>query len=312
MEKKILRLTESELGKMIRESVDNVLSELDWRTYANASQKAYSLADSLVKPYEKMRRQKQGEKLFRKSKEAREKQYGLDKIKQREKQHYYDKLNGLRFDEYEPTSGELKRLQRHSDDVEDFEHGNAKYADGKWNRIRENKLKKVVRESINNVLSELDWRTYASAAKKNDKWREENPRHRANQWNRSYDFRHAARDAFDKKHGLEHQYDDVERGYSPKGTIDLDTHDFSIRGSRDHDFGDENPHGLNHNVYHMSKKYGKDGNYGRTRMWDFAHETTPEEFYGDEKLGKKFRDAEKEVEDFNSGKTTYEKNKGWD
>lgn len=307
MEKKILRLTESELGKMIRESVDNVLSELDWRTYASAEEKArHAAGDPKLGRYDSMRRGLQKKKFKDASNRARERQYGLDKIDAR-KQRYDD---ALQSDLYEPTNGELKRLQRHEDDLAAWNRGEAKYKDGKW--TNESVLKKVVRESVNNVLSELDWRTYASAAKKNDKWREENPRHRANQWNRSYDFRHAARDAFDKKHGLEHQYDDVERGYSPKGTIDLDTHDFSLRGSRDHDFGDENPHGLNHNVYHMSKKYGKDGNYGRTRMWDFAHETTPEEFYGDEKLGKKFRDAEKEVEDFNSGKTTYEKNKGWD
>ena len=87
--------------------------------------------------------------------------------------------------------------------------------------------------------------------------------------------------------------------------------DFSVSGSRDHDFGDENPHRLNHNVYHMSKKYGKDGGYGRTRMWDYSHDTTPEEFYGDEEMGRKFRDAEKDAEDFNSGKSHYVKGKGW-
>ena len=31
----------------------------------------------------------------------------------------------------------------------------------------------------------------------------------------------------------------------------------------------------------QGKRYGKDGGYGRTRMWDRPHETTPEEFYGD-------------------------------
>jgi hypothetical protein len=46
-------------------------------------------------------------------------------------------------------------------------------------------------------------------------------------------------------------------------------------------------------------------------MWDYAHDTTPEEFYGDEEMGRKFRDAEKDAEDFNSGKSHYVNGKGW-
>ena len=179
-------------------------------------------------------------------------------------------------------------------------------------RLTEGDLRKLVMESAQKILSELDWQTYASAAKKNDEWRQNNP-HRANQWNRSMDFRSAARDAFDKKHGLEHQFDEPNSHYGgDKGSINLNTmDDFSVTGSRDHDFGDGDPHGLRHNVYHMGKKYGKDGGYGRTRMWDYAHETTPEEFYGNKEMGQKFRDAEQDAEDFNSGKSHYVSGKGW-
>lgn len=179
-------------------------------------------------------------------------------------------------------------------------------------RLTENELKSLVMESARKILSELDWQTYASAAQKNDEWRKNNA-HRANQWNRSMDFRSAARDAFDKKHGLEHQYDEPNSYYGgEKGSINLDTDDFEVSGSRDHDFGDGGgPFNLNHNVYHMGKKYGKDRGYGRTRMWDVAHDTTPEEFYGDEEMGKKFRDAEKDAEAFKSGKSHYVSGKGW-
>ena len=179
--------------------------------------------------------------------------------------------------------------------------------DRKIIRLTESDLNSVIAESAKKVLSELDWRTYANAAKKNDEWRKKNP-HRANQWNRSEGFRDAATDAFNKKHGLDGQYD--KRYGGEKGAINLN-HDFTVSGSRDHDFGDENPHKLNHNIYHLSKKYGKDGGYGRTRMWDYAHETTPEEFYGNKEMGAKFRAAEKDAEDFNSGKTKYVKGKGW-
>lgn len=181
-------------------------------------------------------------------------------------------------------------------------------------RLTESELTQMIKESASKILSELDWRTYASAAKKNDIWRKENPNHRANQWNRSYDFRNAARDAFDKAHGLDHQFDEPNSKYGgDKGSINLNAmDDFSVTGTRDHDFGDGDAHGLRHNVYHMGKKYGKDGGYGRTRMWDYAHETTPERFYGTKEMGQKFRDAEKDAEDFNSGKSHYVKGRGWE
>ena len=41
MNKKLIRLTESDLHRIVRESVNNVLTELDWKTYANAADKSY-------------------------------------------------------------------------------------------------------------------------------------------------------------------------------------------------------------------------------------------------------------------------------
>ena len=39
--KQVIRLTEGDLHRIIKESVDNILSELDWKTYANAAKKRY-------------------------------------------------------------------------------------------------------------------------------------------------------------------------------------------------------------------------------------------------------------------------------
>lgn len=40
MNKKLIRLTEIDLHKIVKESVNKVLTELDWRTYANAAKKS--------------------------------------------------------------------------------------------------------------------------------------------------------------------------------------------------------------------------------------------------------------------------------
>ena len=44
MKKNLIRLTESDLHRIIKESINNVLTELDWRTLANAEDKAMDKA----------------------------------------------------------------------------------------------------------------------------------------------------------------------------------------------------------------------------------------------------------------------------
>lgn len=41
MNMKLIRLTESDLHRIVKESVNKVLTEVDWRTYANAGKKAH-------------------------------------------------------------------------------------------------------------------------------------------------------------------------------------------------------------------------------------------------------------------------------
>ena len=45
MNKKLIRLTESDLHKVIKESVNKVLTELDWKTYDSAMRKAAAKKD---------------------------------------------------------------------------------------------------------------------------------------------------------------------------------------------------------------------------------------------------------------------------
>jgi hypothetical protein len=170
-------------------------------------------------------------------------------------------------------------------------------------KITEKQLRNIIKEAIN----ELDWKTYANAAKKAKKWREENP-YKYDR-NRGMSFDRAAVNAFNKQHDIEN----LPNFGGERGNINFrsDNGNVELSGSRDHDFGFDKDGMLNHNVSHLSKEYGKDGKYGRARMWDRAYETTPEEFYDNEEMATKFRNAEKEVEDFNSGKYSYDIKKGW-
>ena len=71
--KKTIRLTESDLHRVIKESVKQCLTELDWRTYANAAKKAHdevldkmkrgTSLDDLRKDSDFMKRARQARKL---------------------------------------------------------------------------------------------------------------------------------------------------------------------------------------------------------------------------------------------------------
>jgi len=60
-------------------------------------------------------------------------------------------------------------------------------------RLTEGDLHRIVKESVNKVLTELDWKTYANAAKKSKKM-----------GRNAYagDFYKAARNAYDSKYGV--------------------------------------------------------------------------------------------------------------
>ena len=59
MSKRTVRLTESDLHNIIKESINNIISELDWRTYQSASDKASDKANATNNKYEKQRRKNQ-------------------------------------------------------------------------------------------------------------------------------------------------------------------------------------------------------------------------------------------------------------
>lgn len=77
--KQVVRLTESDLHRIIKESVNNVLTELDWTTYSNAAAKRFQQAyngntNGRANSPEMAQR---GNKLAQHSNEMFEKQYGV-------------------------------------------------------------------------------------------------------------------------------------------------------------------------------------------------------------------------------------------
>ena len=124
--KKVIKLTESDLHNIIKESVNNILSELDWRTYSSAASKAFDMARyNDLDEYEKERRNRQANEFVRASNMKRRKQYDLSK-------DAYEQVLGYGDANYKPKTNELRRMSQLYQDLKNNQNGTNEYKDGKW------------------------------------------------------------------------------------------------------------------------------------------------------------------------------------
>ena len=121
--KQTIRLTENELHNLIKESVNNILSELDWRTAINASQeaKSKSLSDDYNK-YDKEKFNRQRKKFMDYTQDRYHSQYNLDPNLE----------YTMRNMNYKPTNGELKNLSKREEDEKNYYSDKSEYRNGKW------------------------------------------------------------------------------------------------------------------------------------------------------------------------------------
>lgn len=119
-----IKLTESQLKQIVNESVKNVLSELDWRTYQTATNKANHLSDKAEDEYEEQRRNIQRRKFQDKAEKMYSKQYGLED---------FDANNSLpKSERKQPSQGELKQASKRAKEMTNFYRGNQEYKNGSW------------------------------------------------------------------------------------------------------------------------------------------------------------------------------------
>lgn len=165
--KQTIRLTENELHNLIKESVNNLLSELDWRTAYRAGLNALNKAGHYdTNHYDTIKYHRQADKFLKYANKKRNTQYGFpedfdddwekntEKAQQMKngKDYEYDpetnKARPLDDDgkpiyyhwwmkvpqEFYPTQGQLKKLAQRDKDIKDFNNGKSEYRNGKWRR----------------------------------------------------------------------------------------------------------------------------------------------------------------------------------
>ena len=163
-------------------------------------------------------------------------------------------------------------------------------------KLSESDFHKMIEESVNKCLTEMDWKTYANAAKKREQqFRDEaNPSKKKGLFNSYYNLKDKARERFDNDYVGDYKYDtfgDKFRGkHSPKFEVGLDM--------------TEKPYGL-------LKGYNKGGDkLFSTKKGAYASQykgyTSPRNFFRNKDVADKFTTANDELWDYHNGDYEYD------
>lgn len=182
--------------------------------------------------------------------------------------------------------------------------------------INENKLRQIVSETVRTVLSELDWRTYASAAEKD------------NNSERSARFRQAADNAFNRQNGYglknipygdadsknmttDGDFYGVGSAYTPKGDL------MRSMSGKSKDINNPNDGSKVYNTQTVNK-WGNGYKNGKTDKelnaeWDedLSNAGMKKSVSLNPLLKMKQAQGDKQIRDFYSGKSKYTSGKGW-
>lgn len=161
-------------------------------------------------------------------------------------------------------------------------------------RLTESEFNNMILESVNKILSELDWKTYQNAAKK-----DYNPK-------RAKDFAQAARDAFNK----DYEYSDDKGNYvgmRKSGLYDKDNAlEITSHYEKPSKYG-------NANVKFYSKNAnGNDKSNWYSRVYDNASGSVEKPTTIDKRHARKIQKAYDDFENYRSNKSKYNNKEGWD
>ena len=164
-------------------------------------------------------------------------------------------------------------------------------------RLTEGQLNRIIKESVNNILSELDWRTYQSAYEKSNGSRRQN-------------FRQAANNSFNRQNG--YGLKNVPYGHEDDLNMSADG-DFYGGGNLYTYNGDR----FNTGSGNLEKRYTNQNvattNYKHKRgdVVEPDEDERPNATGFNPQRKMKQMQGDKQVRDYFNGKSNYVKGKGW-
>ena len=164
-------------------------------------------------------------------------------------------------------------------------------------RLTESDLHRIVKESVNKVLTELDWKTYANAEKKaNGK--------------RAQDFRKAKIDAFNRDFSAtrepERISNDMYDGYTSKDTYEMKPQKIRLTPWQSEDLPTYERDGKYKRALNSNGKY-----FNPDDGFDDTFDDINWSLKGYDEFGKKSKMGDKDFRDYSQGKSKYVKGQGW-
>lgn len=164
-------------------------------------------------------------------------------------------------------------------------------------RLTESDLHRVIKESVNNILSELDWKTY------------QNARHEAikkGDYDKSLNFGSAAQKEFNKKYGTEDVRGDIYLNRVSANSDSYPYHTLERMYNYDEKGNFTQPYNYDSTkAFGLLDKYDEEGRYKRSKNPSLKR------FFNNPKQEKAYKTASKEMDDYVMGNYEYQKGKGW-
>ena len=167
--------------------------------------------------------------------------------------------------------------------------------------MKRNNLKKIIQESVRQTINELDWKTYANAAKKRLQQYRDDPTQK-DKWNSFYDLEQMANKRFDDEYVGNMKYDTFGDKWRGKHSPKFDSR-FSLSRTDRMPYGAINGYNKGGGKIFSTEKDTYHANNGGI--------TNPSRFFRDKEVADKFRRANDELWDYDQGNYEYVNGEGW-
>ena len=167
-------------------------------------------------------------------------------------------------------------------------------------RLTESDLKRVISESVKQIISELDWKTYQNAANKRLRQSRETPERSKELWDKSWELGKYANEKFHDDYIGNYRYDTVGDKLKGKKSAKFDGH-----------IGPSNGKIAYGNVRGWNK--GGDEIFSTEKGVYHNHQgiVTPRQHFRDSDIADAYSRANDELWDYENGNYDYTQGKGW-
>ena len=167
-------------------------------------------------------------------------------------------------------------------------------------RLTESEFKQIIDESVKQIISELDWKTYQNAANKRLKQSKDDPKRSKELWDKAWELGKYANKKFHDDYIGDYQYDTVGDKLKGKKSAKFDAHLSPTSGKQ---------------AYGNIRGWNKGGNeiFSTKKGKYYNHQgyVSPRQHFRDADIADAYSRANDELWDYENGNYQYTKGKGW-